>query len=159
LFVVVWRKVFATNPQFGQGQQTNPPQQKKGSVSSLAGTNLFSLLLDTHPLSGRARSPYRARNTGFKHNYKWLNFGDAPSLHPKLPSFRFPNPLPFTNSINDTLPYITCVKFYMGINNSRFPHNFKQIYFFTQGCHGLMLRWWASMILAQNMKEHKENVR
>jgi hypothetical protein len=66
------------NPQFGQGQQqTNPPQQEEGSISSSAGTNPFSLLLDQHPLPGRARSPYGARNTGFKHNYKWSSFGDC----------------------------------------------------------------------------------
>jgi hypothetical protein len=146
------------NPQFGQGQQTNPPQLEEESVSSSAGTNSFSLLLDPHPLPGCACSPYGARNTGFKRDYKWLNFGDAPSSHPEPPSFCFPNPLPFTDDINNALPYITHVKFYMGINSSRFPHNSKQIYFFTQGCHGSMSRRWASMILAQNMKEREENV-
>jgi hypothetical protein len=147
------------NPQFGQGQQpTNLSQQEEGSISSLAGTNPFTLLLNQHPLPGRVRSPYGARNTGFKHDYKWSSFGDAPPSNPEPPSFHFPNPLPFTDDINDALPYITRVKFYMGINSSCFPRSSKQIYFFTQGCHGPMSRRWASMILAQNMKERKENV-
>jgi hypothetical protein len=88
----------------------------------------------------------------------YTNFGNTPLSNPEPPSFRFPNPLPFTDNINDALPYITRVKFYMGINSSRFPRNSEQIYFFTQGCHGPMSRRWASMILAQNMKEREENV-
>jgi hypothetical protein len=95
------------------------------------------------------------RHAGFKKNYTWSSFGEAPTQR-ALPSLKFPFSQAFLDNKDNAKDYVLRVEMFIQIHAAQYTLNSKQTYTFLQGCQGPHSKQWAGRIISKIVKERRK---
>jgi hypothetical protein len=127
-------------PQFGQQNTTFIKDDKVKSSNNTAdkSEDVFSLFIEQCPAPQNLidLEPIElGRHAGFKENYAWSSFGEAPSQCTP-PTLKFMFPQAFLDNEDNAEDYLSRVKMFIQIHADKFTLNSEQTYTFLQGCQG-----------------------